>query len=190
MRTFLTASLAVSLLAAPALAQTKAGDITVTDAWTRSTKGPMGAGFLTLTNTGAAEDTLTKVEAAWAERAEIHDHIRDENGVMKMREIEALAIPAGQAVELRPMGKHLMFFGVKEALAQGEMRPVTLTFAKAGAVTLDLPVQPPGSMGPGKAAGGHEGHGGMHQHQGQHQGIGADGKPQRGTAPPPPGATP
>lgn len=179
MRKFTLAALALVLLAAPAFAQTKAGDITLTDAWTRSTKGPMGAGFLTLTNTGAAEDTLTKVEAAWAERVEIHDHIRDENGVMKMREIGALAIPAGQAVELRPMGKHLMFFGVKEPLAAGEMRPVTLTFAKAGAVKLDLPVQPPGSMGPGKAAGGHEGHGGMNH--------GSGSQPQRGTALPPPG---
>lgn len=184
MRPIALAALGFALAATPLLAQTKAGDITITDTWTRSTKGPMGAGFLTLTNTGAAEDTLTKVDVAWAERAEIHDHLKDENGVMRMRKLEALAVPAGQAVELRPMGKHLMFFGVKEALTAGEKRPVTLTFAKAGAVTVELPVQAPGAMGPSRGGHeGHQGHGGMHQHQG----MGADGQPQRGTAPPPPG---
>lgn len=183
MRTAALSLLALGLAALPALAQTKAGDITVTNAWTRSTKGPMGAGFMTLTNTGGGEDALLKVEAAWAERVEIHDHIRDENGVMKMREIGTLAVPAGQAVELRPMGKHLMFFGVKEPLTQGEMRAVTLTFAQAGAVTLDLPVQPPGSMGPGRMEGGH---GAGHGHGG-HAVPGVDGKPARGSAPPPPG---
>jgi copper(I)-binding protein len=183
MRMLAVSALALTVLAVPAAAQTKAGDITITDAWTRATKGPVGAGFLTLTNTGAAEDTLIKVEAAWAERAEIHDHVRDEAGVMKMREIGTLAVPAGQAVELRPMGKHLMFFGVKQPLAEGQTQKVTLTFAKAGAVTLDLPVAAPGSMGPGRPMGGMQ-----HDHGGHdHGAMMKDGKPQRGTALPPPG---
>jgi copper(I)-binding protein len=52
-----------------------------------------------------------------------------------------LAIPPGKTVELKPGGFHLMFLALKGALKQGQTLGVTLTFEKAGSVTVPFPVQ-------------------------------------------------
>jgi copper(I)-binding protein len=51
-------------------------------------------------------------------------------------------------VELKPGGYHLMFLDMKGALKQGDTEPVTLTFAKAGSVTVPFPVQGVGAGAP------------------------------------------
>jgi copper(I)-binding protein len=70
---------------------------------------------------------------------DLHTHVRD-GDVMRMREVPAIDIPAGQTVTLRPGGLHLMFMGLTRPLVEGESFPVTLTFEKAGSVTLDMAV--------------------------------------------------
>jgi hypothetical protein len=56
-----------------------------------------------------------------------------DGGVMKMRAIERLAVPAGKAIELKPGGYHVMLMALKSPLKEGETVPVTLTFEdKAG----------------------------------------------------------
>ena len=116
------------------------GDIEISGAFTRATLpgAPVAGGFLTLTNTGAENDRLVSVQSAIAREGQIHE-MAMEGDVMKMRQItDGLVIPAGETVTLEPGGFHLMFMGLNAAIAQGDAVPVTLTFEKAGSVTLDL----------------------------------------------------
>ncbi|HSQ71610.1 MAG TPA: copper chaperone PCu(A)C, partial [Rubrivivax sp.] len=68
--------------------------------------------------------------------------------VMRMREIPAIEIPAGQTVELRPGGLHVMFIGLTQTLDNGASFPLTLRFEKAGEVKVEVQVrnQGPASM--------------------------------------------
>jgi uncharacterized protein YcnI/copper(I)-binding protein len=129
------------------------GTLAIEGAWTRATAqgAKVGAGYLTIRNTGRAADTLVAVETPAAARGEIHDMTMTD-GVMRMRRLEALEIPAGGSVELKPGGKHLMLMELKAPLSEGTEVTVKLTF-KSGAVgEVVLPVRALG------ASGGNNGH--------------------------------
>jgi copper(I)-binding protein len=80
--------------------------------------------------------------------------------VMRMRQVDAIDVPAGRTVELKPGGLHLMFMDLKAPLTNGTRFPLTLRFEKAGEVQVQVQVQP---LPPaGAAAGG--GHHGTHKH--------------------------
>ncbi|MCD8523694.1 MAG: copper chaperone PCu(A)C [Saccharospirillaceae bacterium] len=85
----------------------------------------MSAAFMTLSNTTAQNKTLISASADWAGLIEIHTHLHD-NGVMRMRQLESLTIPAGERVSLQPGGLHLMLF--KLQLPLSEPLPLTLCF--------------------------------------------------------------
>ena len=126
--------------AMPAPAETTVGDLTVSSAFTRATlpNAPVAGGFLTLTNNGTQDDTLIAVETPVAKVGQIHE-MAMEGDVMKMRQLpDGLVIPAGETVVLEPGGYHLMFMGLTGPIAEGAAVPVTLTFEKAGTITLDL----------------------------------------------------
>ncbi|MFT3689098.1 copper chaperone PCu(A)C [Paenirhodobacter sp.] len=149
-RTFLAAALIG--LSSPALlaheAPVTAGDLTLSGAFTRATRpgAPVAGGFLTIRNAGA-EDRLTGGSAPFAAEVQVHE-MAMEGDVMKMRALpDGLPVPAGQEIALKPGGHHLMFIGLKAPLVEGETVPVTLTFAKAGAVTVPLKVLAPGARG-------------------------------------------
>jgi copper(I)-binding protein len=127
------------------------GDLTVTEAWARAT--PPGAvtaaGYLTIANNGVADDRLLSVTTAVAEIGELHAMTMTD-GRMTMRPLEdGLVVPAGATVVLRPGAAHLMFVGVGDGLVEGTLVEITLTFATAGAVTVNLVVFRIGSPGPG-----------------------------------------
>jgi len=149
---FLAPVLLAFSLATPAPAQdVKVGDLTILAPWSRATpKGAeVGTGYLVIRNDGATPDTLTGGSAEFAGAVEVHEMAMD-NGVMKMRQLDdGLAIPAHGQVALKPMGFHLMFARLKRALAMGETLKVELTFAHAGAVSVDFPVRAIGDPGPG-----------------------------------------
>ena len=94
------------------------------------------AGYLDITNTGAADDRLIAVEYDGAGRAEIHT-MEMENGIMKMRPLkDGLIIPAGETVSLAPGGLHLMFMKLKALPKAGDHGQLTLEFERAGPVTI------------------------------------------------------
>lgn len=95
-----------------------------------------GAAFLTITNDGGA-DTLLSAHADIAARTEIHD-MEMADGIMKMRQLDALAIPARGTVELAPHGKHIMLMDLEAPLKEGTTFDLTLTFAKAGEMTFPV----------------------------------------------------
>jgi len=134
------------LLAAPAHAQ--GAGIEVGQPWTReASAGANGVGYMTLRNRGAQPDRLVSASTAAARAVELHTHIR-EGDVMRMRPVEAIAVPAGGTVTLQPSGLHLMLVGLTEPLRRGAEVPVTLRFERAGEVRAVLSVQAAGTRGP------------------------------------------
>jgi hypothetical protein len=144
-------------LAGAALAQeVRAGDLVITRAWARATPGgaKVGGAYLTIENKGATADRLTGGSADIAGKVEVHE-MATKNGVMTMRPLDSgLTIDPGKTVKLAPGGYHLMMFGLKSPLKQGDKVPVTLDFEKAGQVKLSFDVQGVGAQGPGAASGG------------------------------------
>ena len=156
-RTLISAFFLMMLLAAPVQAQeVKAGDLVITQAWSRATPNgaKIGTGYFTIENKGAAPDRLVGVSADIAGKAEVHE-MAINNGVMTMRPLEnGLTIDPGKTVKLAPGGYHLMLFDLKSPLKQGDKLPITLEFEKAGKVQLTLDVQGIGAQGPGAVSGG------------------------------------
>jgi copper(I)-binding protein len=154
---FVAAAFIGCLASAPARAEdVKAGDLVITQAWTRATPGgaKTGGGFLTIENKGSAPDKLVGVSADAAGKVEVHEMAMD-GGVMKMRPVEGgLPIDPGKTVKLAPGGLHLMMMDLKSPLKQGEKLPITLQFEKAGKVAVTLDVQGVGAPGPSGNMGG------------------------------------
>lgn len=149
-----------AVLAVPASAQEiKAGDLVITQPWSRATPGgaKVAGGYLTIENKGSAPDRLIGGSAEIAGKLSVHEMAID-NGVMKMRALDkGLAIEPGKTVKLAPGGFHLMLEELKGPLKQGDKVPVTLEFEKAGKVQLSLDVQGVGAQAPGAAdTGGHQ----------------------------------
>jgi copper(I)-binding protein len=108
------------LLAGAAHAQ-----VEVKDAWVRGmveAQTTTGA-FMRITSKSAAR--LVGARSPAAGMVEIHQTTM-EGGVMRMRPVEAIELPAGKTVELKPGGYHVMLMQVPRALKEGETVPVTL----------------------------------------------------------------
>ena len=152
--TFLT--IVLSLLAASARAEdVKAGDLVISQGWSRATPGgaKIGGGYLTIENKGGAPDKLIGASAEVASEVEVHE-MAMKDGVMTMRPLEkGLTIDPGKTVKLAPGGHHLMMMNLKSPLKQGDKLPVTLQFEKAGKVIVTLDVQGVGAKGPGASGG-------------------------------------
>lgn len=119
-----------------------AGNLELTAGFTKAMLPgqPVGGGFVTITNKGGEDDRLLSATSAVAGEVQLHE-MAMEGDVMKMRQLnDGIAIPAGETVELKPGGLHLMFFKVSEPFKEGATVNVTLTFEKAGAVDVALPV--------------------------------------------------
>jgi copper(I)-binding protein len=114
--------------------------IQVVEAWARATPPGVenGAVYCKIHNRGGA-DKLVGARSPAAHGAEIHASI-SANGVVEMRRIEALPIDAGASVELAPGGTHVMLVGLAAPLAAGAKVELTLVFAAAGEIAIEVPV--------------------------------------------------
>jgi periplasmic copper chaperone A len=141
----------LTLLPAVVLADPMA--IQVDHVWSRAMPaGATGVVYLTVTDHGAP-DTLTGVASPVAASAELHETIND-HGVMKMRAVESLPVAPGKPIRLSPGGYHIMLMNLKQALVAGKSFPVTLTFAKAGTVTVTAAIRAAGAATQGTDHGG------------------------------------
>lgn len=151
----------------PAVAQDakpKAAGVAVTTPWARATPGgaKVGAAFLEMSAATGAADKLKAAKSPVAGVVELHTHTQS-NGVMQMRRVDDIAVPAGAKVVMKPGGFHIMLMDLKQPLKEGETIDLTLVFEKAGEVSVKVPVLKVGSPGPGGAArAGGSGHGGGH----------------------------
>jgi copper(I)-binding protein len=105
---------------------------------------------VTLINHGQAADRLLSASSSAAARAELHAHL-NEGGVMRMKALDVIVLAPGERVSLHPSGLHVMLVDLKAPLREGTRLTLTLGFAKAGEVTLEVPVlrNPPAEAGPG-----------------------------------------
>ena len=153
-RAIACATMLACFLAAPARAEeVKAGDLVITQAWSRATPGgaKTGGGYLTIENKGSAPDRLIGGSADVAGKVELHE-MSMKGGVMTMRPLDkGLTIEPGKTAKLAPGGLHLMLEDLKGPLKQGDKVPVTLEFEKAGKVQVSLDVQGVGAQGPAGA---------------------------------------
>lgn len=149
-RRTLIAGLAAAALfsTGPAFAQHAMTDnLEVTGGFARET-APMakvGAAFMTIRSLGEA-DRLVAYTTPVCNRPELHTHIEND-GVMQMRQVEAIDVPAGGVVELKPGGFHLMMIDLNQQLVEGETVAITLVFERAGEVAIEVPVKAMGAMG-------------------------------------------
>ena len=127
----LIACLAFALAPLAAIAQ-----VSVKDPWVRGTVAGQKATGAFMQITSGSDASLVAVPSPAAKVVEIHSMTHD-GGVMKMRAIETLALPAGKPVDLSPGGYHVMLMDRVQPLKEGEKVPLTLTFAdKSGKKTM------------------------------------------------------
>ncbi|MEI7600524.1 MAG: copper chaperone PCu(A)C [Aestuariivirga sp.] len=124
----------------------KLGDLVIHHPWSRQSPmaADVAAGFMTITNNGKEDDRLVKATSEVSKLVQVHD-MKMVGDVMKMVELpDGLVIPAGATVKLKPKGLHLMFMGLERQVVEGEEFTGTLTFEKAGSVTVEYEVAAPG----------------------------------------------
>ena len=170
----LAALAAAALVALPAHAQLapttqpRPGDlptqtaqpVKVEHAWVRARLPgqDMTAGYMTLTSADGAARRLVGVSTSAAGMAELHE-MRMDGDVMRMRAVDAIELPPGQPVALKPGGLHLMLMDLKTPLAKNTSMPLTLTFEDAAGKRtteeMKVPVldQPPPAHPTGPARG-------------------------------------
>jgi copper(I)-binding protein len=148
LRFIVLASLLVAVGRAAAHEYT-AGGITVAHPWARATPGgaKVGGAYLEIKAAAGTSDRLVAVKSPAAGAAELHNHIM-EKGIARMRRVDAIAVPAGKSVVLKPGGYHLMLTDLKAPLKEGDLLKLTLVFEKAGEIEVEATVEPLGAMGP------------------------------------------
>ncbi len=125
--------------------------------WARATatKARNGAAYITIKNSSGSRDRLLSEKSLAAKSAALHNHVMD-SGVMKMRPAGSIEIPAYGTVIMKPGGLHVMLMGLKSPLVKGGSLPLTLTFEKAGTMTIQIKIMGMGAKGAGQT---HKTHG-------------------------------
>lgn len=119
-----------------------ANGLTVDAAWARASTriGGITAAYLSISNAGPAADRLIGVATSVAEVVEIHETVRSD-GMMGMRPVASVPIPAGGTVAMEPGGTHVMLIGLTGELRAGSSFQITLTFERAGTVAATVGVR-------------------------------------------------
>lgn len=137
------ASLALCLSQLTSAHDYTAAKLKVNHPWSRTTVAgqSVGGGYMTINNQGTTDDALIAVKWGDSPAVELHNHTMAD-GVMQMRQVFKIALPAGKSVQLVPGGLHIMFMGLKSPLAVGERRDAVLVFEKAGELKVQFKVEP------------------------------------------------
>lgn len=132
-------TLAATLIASAAL---YAQSVNVDDVYVREVPPnmPNSAAFMTLLNGSDHDIALVSAESGAAKTVELHEHA-NVDGMMQMRQIPKIDIPAHGSTLLKPGGLHVMLIGLTRKLKEGETVTVTLNFSNGESVTLDAPVK-------------------------------------------------
>ena len=139
--------------AAPGPAQPNRPGLTAPEAvkvdkvWARATPQGADVGAVYFTLTAQTPDRLIGASTPAAARAEVHEMGMDA-GVMHMREVRAVMLPANQAIVFGPGGYHVMLMGLKAPLKPGQSVPLRLTFATSPPVDATATVQSVGARAP------------------------------------------
>ncbi len=91
-------------------------------------------------NTSDKDIQIVKADSPVAKITELHNHIND-NGVMRMRQVKEIALPAKGEAVLKPGGYHVMLIDMKAPLKEGDKVAITLKFSDGGTKTIEAPVK-------------------------------------------------
>jgi copper(I)-binding protein len=129
-------------VASAAAAGPAATGVQATDAYARAVPPgqPNSAMFMKLTNDSGTDRAVVGAESPVCKTAELHTHIH-QGGMMMMRRIDRIDVPAGKTVALQPGGLHVMLIGLKKPLVPGESVDVTLIFADGSRQLVKGPVR-------------------------------------------------
>ncbi|GAB4168867.1 MAG: copper chaperone PCu(A)C [Rhodocyclaceae bacterium] len=146
-----------ALLLAASAAQ---AGVTVKEAWVRGTVAAQKATGAFMELTSSEDAALVSAASPVAGLVELHS-MKMEGGVMKMRALPRLALPAGKAVKLDPGGYHVMLMDLRAPLKAGDSVPITLKVegrdGKVSTVEVKAEVRELTASGP-------MGHGEKHKH--------------------------
>lgn len=120
----------------------QADHITIKDPYAREVPpgAPASASFMKLSNASNTDIQIIKANSEVAKVVELHTHTND-NGVMRMRKIPNINIPAMGQTELKPGGLHIMLIGPHQPLKMGQTVNVTLTFKDGSTKAVSMPVK-------------------------------------------------
>jgi periplasmic copper chaperone A len=123
----------------------KQDGVTVEDAWGRP--APMSASnaafYMTINNTGQEQDSLVAASISICDATELHMSSIDDDGVMSMRQVQQIDVPAGETTTLEPGGLHIMCIGRQADLNPGDTIPISLSFARAGEIAAEASIEEP-----------------------------------------------
>lgn len=121
-------------------AQSFAGEVSVSDAWSRATAPGQVSAVVGLRITSQKDARMVALSSPAAAEAQMHS-MTHENGMMKMRQLDSLALPAKQEIVLGAGGDHLMLINLKKPLKAGDVVPLTLTVQFADKSTEQVSVK-------------------------------------------------
>ena len=129
--------------------------VVIEDTYARvaSAMAQSGAVFMTIYNHNDFAEVLTGASSDVAERVELHTHVMNAEGVMRMIEVEGgIPMAADETVLLERGGLHVMLLGLTRTLEHGDSFSLTLEFQNSDPITIEVPVDL--ERMPGHGAGG------------------------------------
>lgn len=148
-RTALTAALlAIGGVSANVHAAGAADGITLVEPYVRLAPpgAPATGAFMVIKNTGGKDAKLVKADNPVSKLTELHTHL-NEGGMMKMRPVKDIPLPAGGEAVLKPGGLHVMLIDLKSPLKDGDTLPLTFTFDDGSSKEFKVPVKMPTAAG-------------------------------------------
>lgn len=132
----------LSVLSSQQLLAAQADDVAVNNPFAREVPpgAPASASFMSLKNNSGQAIKITSADSSVAKVVELHTHTND-NGVMRMRQIPFIEIPANGETMLKPGGLHIMLIGPHQPLKKGQNIAVTLNFEDGSKKTVNMPVK-------------------------------------------------
>ncbi|RYD66283.1 MAG: copper chaperone PCu(A)C [Sphingomonadales bacterium] len=137
-------SFVVAVMAAVTLAGCEQAQLGVDDAWVRlpAVSSRPGAAYFTVKG-GADATSLLGVSSPAAVRTELHE-MKHEGGMMTMKPLKDVAIPAGSTVKFEPGGKHVMLYDISPEVRAGGKIPLRLAFANGKTIEIEAELRAPG----------------------------------------------
>lgn len=121
------------------------GDLHIAHPWSLALppNAPNVAAYFVVHNNGKADDRLLSVDTPISDDAQLHEHAKTADGLMKMQQVPSVVIPAGKDLTFAPSAYHVMLLQPKDRslLTEGKRFPLTLHFEKAGDITVEVAVQ-------------------------------------------------
>jgi len=122
----------------------RSGGMAVREAWARpGDLGGNSAVYFVIDNRQGQADTLLSAASSAAKIVELHTSKMGDDGTMMMEHQENVPVPAGEMLEFKPGGLHVMLMELTSGLKPGDKITVTLTFEKAGSVEVEAAVHEP-----------------------------------------------